>query len=112
MCDINIATGEVTQFAFDVRLPGRLRLLLKRRYSSRTLRPGPVGIGWNLNLGQSMKADQDGLHLVSPGEPSVTLRRRDAKANESGFRVERRGEHIAVIDARQLTRLFVPVGDT
>lgn len=47
---VNIATGEVTSHAVDLRLPGYIPLVLSRTYRSGALMPGPFGFGWRINL--------------------------------------------------------------
>src|SRR5262245_62859135 len=73
MCDINIATGEVTQFEFDVLLSGRIPWKLTRRYSSENPQPGLVGFGWKLNLGTFLRPAPEQIEMFVDGERFARL---------------------------------------
>lgn len=73
MCDVNVATGEVTQYEFDVLLSGRVPWELTRSYSSRNLQPGLVGVGWKVNLGSYLQPSVNGIELIINGAPVAAL---------------------------------------
>lgn len=102
MCDVNIATGEVTQFEFDVLLSGRIPWQLIRRYSSRNPQHGLVGFGWKLNLGAFLLCRDDLIDMVVDGEPFATFPvpgiGQRLPPDESGLTVERRDAGITVTD--------------
>lgn len=102
MCDVNIATGEVTQFEFDVLLSGRIPWRLVRSYSSENPQLGIIGFGWKLSLGTLLRCDGDAAELIIDGDPVSSLplppvgqRLTDDK---SGFELARTREAITVID--------------
>lgn len=110
MCDVNIATGEVTQFEFDVLMSGRIPWRLVRSYSSDDLQLGLIGYGWKLKLGTFLRCNGAKIELVVDAEPVATLplpavgeRMRD---DASGFDVERTGTAITVIDRVRNTYRF------
>ncbi|MBL7041989.1 MAG: RHS domain-containing protein [Pirellulaceae bacterium] len=102
MCDVNIATGEVTQFEFDVLLSGRIPWRLVRSYSSEKPQLGLIGFGWNLNLGTFLRCSGDQIELTVDGEAVSTLPlpgvRRRLKDDKSGFEVERTDAAISLTD--------------
>ncbi|HTH01140.1 MAG TPA: RHS repeat-associated core domain-containing protein [Vicinamibacterales bacterium] len=114
MCDVNIATGEVTQFEFDVLLSGRIPWRLTRRYSSENPEPGPIGFGWKLNFGTFLRCGPEQIEMVVDGEPFAKfpvigvgqLRPLD----DSGVAVGRTDAGISVTDSSGDTYLF-PCGD-
>ena len=73
MCDVNIATGEVTQHEFDVLLSGRIPWKLIRQYSSENPQPGLIGFGWKLNLGTFLRPTAERIQMVVDGEPFAQL---------------------------------------
>ncbi len=114
MCNVNIATGEVTQFEFDVVLSGRIPWLLIRRYSSENPELGVIGFGWKLNLGTFLRCAADQIEMVVDGESSARfpligvgqLRPLD----DSGVAVARTDAGISVTDRTGNTYVF-PCGD-
>jgi RHS repeat-associated protein len=62
-CDVNPATGEVTQYVTDFVLPGILPLHFQRSYSSTSPQEGPLGYGWNHNLALSARLSGNELTL-------------------------------------------------
>ena len=110
MCDVNIATGEVTQFEYDCLLSGRIPWRLVRTYSSNNPQLGLIGFGWKLNLGTFLRSNGENIELIVDGEPisKLPLPRtwRRIKDDESGFVVERTDMAISVIDRIRTTYTF------
>ena len=73
MCNVNIATGEVTQYKFDLLLSGRIPFKLIRTYSSLNPDTGLLGVGWKLNLGTWLQVAKEGLELFADGVSVTTL---------------------------------------
>jgi RHS repeat-associated protein len=67
-CDLNVATGEVSQSYMDVFWPGRPPFSLLRVYSSVNPTDGPFGWGWRHNLCLSLW--RDGKEMVLGGSGS------------------------------------------
>ena len=103
MCNVNIATGEVTQFEFDVLLSGRIPWQLNRRYSSDNPGPSLIGYGWKLNLGTFLLCRGEQIEMVVDGEPLAQLpflrvgERRPADA--SGIVAEQIDKGILITDS-------------
>jgi RHS repeat-associated protein len=110
MCDVNIATGAVTQYEFDALVSGRIPWRLTRRYSSENPELGLIGFGWKLNLGTFLRFGSDGIQMVVDGEPLAQfpliavgeLRPRD----DSGVAVARTDAGISVTDSAGTTHVF------
>jgi hypothetical protein len=110
MCNVYIATGEVTQFEFDILLSGRIPWRLVRTYSSNNPHPGLIGFGWKLNLGTFLRGNGKTIGLIVDGEPVSTLPLpgiwNRIQAEESGFVVERTDITISAMDRIGTTYTF------
>jgi RHS repeat-associated protein len=110
MCDVNIATGEVTRFEFDILLAGRIPWQLNRRYSSGNPQLSLVGFGWKLNLGTFLRRTGAEMEMFVDGKPYARLpllligERRPV--NEAGLVAERINEGILVTDRSGSTHAF------
>lgn len=114
MCDINIATGEVTQFEFDVLLSGRIPWKLTRRYSSENPEDGLVGFGWKLNLGTFLRPATEQIEMFVDGErfarlPVLAVGELHT-VDEAGITAARTDAGIAVRGRSGTTYVF-PCGD-
>jgi len=114
MCDVNIATGEVTQFEFDILLPGRIPWQLTRRYSSENPQLGAIGFGWKPSLGTFLARKADQLEMVVDGEsfaqlpyPAIGTSR---LVDDAGVTVARTEAGISVTDRSRMTFVF-PCGE-
>ena len=108
MCNVNLATGEVTQFEVDVFLPGRVPFHLVRTYSSSSSAAGRFGYGWKCNLGMKIRAAGKGMELVPEDGPAVAFPLPAVSAElddeAAGFRVARTRDEIALVES-DLNRL-------
>lgn len=111
MCDVNIATGEVTQYEFDVRLSGRIPWRLIRKYSSANPQRGIVGCGWSLNLGTYLQIDGTTAELFDEGESiakvPLPVWGERLKDDASGFEVAREDARLTLTD-KSLRRYEFP----
>src|SRR5215475_7195365 len=73
MCNVNIATGEVTQFITDFFLPGIIPLHFVRSYSSTSTEQGPLGYAWTHNLDVSVRLSNSHAVLTYNNGKAVTL---------------------------------------
>ncbi len=74
MCDVNIATGEVTHFSVDVMLPGIIPfhfIRQSRRASSAVA--ADLGYGWSHNLDVRLRVLGDKAQLIYDNGQSVDL---------------------------------------
>lgn len=114
MCDVNIATGEVTQFEFDVLLSGRIPWRLTRRYSSENPDTGLVGFGWKLNLDTFLRPGSDLIEMAVDGEPFAQFPLiavgQVRPIDDAGMTVARTEAGISVTDRSGFTYTF-PCGD-
>src|SRR5437879_632953 len=110
MCDVNIATGEVTQFEHEILLSGRIPWKLVRAYSSLQRQPSVVGFGWKLNLGTAVRRLNTQLELIVDGEPSATLPLPQPgsvlKDDASNLEVKRTDTALTVTNAEGTTYIF------
>lgn len=115
MCDVNIATGEVTQFEYDILLPGPIPWTLARSYSSLDLRHGGLGTGWRLNLGTWLRDDGTNLELVVDGETMATLPSPSARDRGEGppseYQLDWRSGEL-IVKAPDATRYVFPHNGT
>ena len=73
MCDVNIATGEVSQFFVDLYLPGIIPVHLVRTYSTSALHNGPLGYGWKHTLALRIVQSETDITLIGYGSADIRV---------------------------------------
>ncbi|SAK89693.1 ImpA family type VI secretion-associated protein [Caballeronia catudaia] len=73
MCNVDVATGELTRVSTDVVLTGAIPFEFSRVYSSRDPSPGPLGHGWRSNANLFLQWDQQGVAFHDEDGESVRL---------------------------------------
>ncbi len=110
MCDVNIATGEVTQFEYEILLSGRIPWKLIRSYSSDHLQRGLIGFGWKLNLGTWLRNLGDHLELTVDGDHVATVplppHGYRIKDEASGLEVARSDAELTVTNPERTSYVF------
>ncbi len=111
MCNVNIVTGEVTQFVTDFFLPGIIPLHFIRSYSSTSTEMGPLGYGWKHNFEVSLHLSDSQATLAYDNGKTATLPLRPINvvppAPLSGLTLTRTSSEIVITEPDQNRLVFV-----